>query len=134
MDANDSVLKGKSGLETDKATVKLQAAARDHSTSHCAIFVRNALLAGGVILAEHPRDAKDYGSYLLDKSFVEVPLKGYMPVKGDISVIQPYQGGNSSGHITMYDGQSWISDFVQRDMWGGPGYREHKPSYKIYRP
>ena len=49
-------------------------------------------------------------------------------------MIQPYKGGDPNGHITMYDGEDWLSDFVQRDMWGGPGYRENKPNCIIYRP
>ena len=28
---------------------------------------------------------------------------------------------------------TWYSDFRQRDMWGGPGYRSARPAYKIYR-
>ncbi|GJK84389.1 hypothetical protein GT695_00415 [Citrobacter amalonaticus] len=27
----------------------------------------------------------------------------------------------------------WYSDFRQRDMWAGPGYRAAKPAYIIYR-
>jgi hypothetical protein len=34
----------------------------------------------------------------------------------------------------MYDGSVWRSDFVQNDMWAGPGYRKNKPSHEIYRP
>jgi len=132
--SSSSSLKGNSGLDIDKSIKKLQASAVERSKHRCAFYVRNALLAGGISFAEHPRDAKDYGSYLIDKGFVEVPLKSYMAVKGDIAVIQPYKGGSSAGHITMFDGKVWVSDFWQTDMWSGPGYRQHKPSYKIYRP
>lgn len=48
-------------------------------------------------------------------------------------VIQPYDGGNPVGHMAIYDGTTWYSDFRQRDMWGGPGYRSAQPTYKIYR-
>ena len=59
----------------------------------------------------------------------------YVPKKGDVAVIQPYPGGDPNGHIAMYDGQSWVSDFKQRDVWGGPGgYRKNKPTCVIYRP
>ncbi|KHG49778.1 hypothetical protein T636_A1500 [Enterobacter hormaechei subsp. xiangfangensis] len=35
--------------------------------------------------------------------------------------------------MTMYDGTQWISDFVQKSMYPGPGYRKMQPSFKIYR-
>jgi len=58
----------------------------------------------------------------------------YVPKKGDVAVIQPYKGGDPHGHIAMYNGTKWVSDFKQRDMWGGPGYRKHKPTCVVYRP
>lgn len=58
----------------------------------------------------------------------------YVATKGDIAVIQPYSGGDPNGHIAMYDGTQWVSDFTQRDLWGGPSYRKHKPDCVIYRP
>jgi hypothetical protein len=58
----------------------------------------------------------------------------YQAGKGDVAVIQPYQGGDPNGHICMYDGDQWVSDFKQRDMWGGPGYRKNKPVCIVYRP
>ena len=45
------------------------------------------------------------------------------------------QGFTSSpaGHMQMFDGSVWISDFKQNGFWAGPGYRTHKPAFKIYR-
>jgi hypothetical protein len=81
-----------------------------------------------------PREAKGYGPFLISKGFRAVPNANYSPRKGDIVVIQPYVGGNPSGHIAMYDGSRWISDFKQADFWGGKGYRAHKPPHTFYRP
>jgi hypothetical protein len=105
------------------------------ATSHgtCAKAVRLALLAGGLNIDLHPVLAKLYGPYLQRNGFATVSPAGYTPVAGDIVVIQPYPGGNSAGHITMYDGRIWVSDFRQRDMWAGPGYRAYKPPFAIYR-
>lgn len=52
---------------------------------------------------------------------------------GDIRVWQPYPGGRSEGHIHIFNGKNWVSDFVEPQL-GGPntGYRKH-PNYKIYR-
>ena len=34
-----------------------------------------------------------------------------------------YHGKDYHGHIAMFTGGEWISDFIQRDMWGGSAYR-----------
>ena len=34
----------------------------------------------------------------------------------------------------MHDGKQWVSDFKQRDLYGGPGYRNNNASYSVYRP
>ncbi|CAN7759630.1 type VI secretion system amidase effector protein Tae4 [Caballeronia sp. LjRoot34] len=110
----------------------------NHSSSHpnhyCARAIRHALAAGGVALSRYPADAKDYGQTLLSNGFVRVTSNDmYLPRKGDIAVIQPYSGGSSAGHITMYNGNQWVSDFKQADMWSGPGYRKHKPAFQVFR-
>lgn len=43
-----------------------------------------------------------------------------------------HAGGNPGGHRAIFDGSEWYSDFRQRDMWAGPGYRAAKPTYIIY--
>jgi hypothetical protein len=95
--------------------------------------VRQALVAGGLDTGLAPVSAKDYGAFLSNAGFVSVPAADYTATKGDIVVLQPHKGGSAHGHIAMYDGAHWVSDFQQRDMWGGPGYRKHQPSYVIYR-
>lgn len=132
--ADATVVKGMSGLDVDAAVKNLVEHAADSSSGRCALFVRQALIAGKVIIHPHPINAREYGPYLTAKGFVAVDAKDYKEVKGDIAVIQPYVGGASAGHIAMFDGSSWVSDFVQRDMWSGPGYRLNKPAYVIYRP
>ncbi len=105
------------------------------SAAKCATFIRQALNAGGFPNKHKPKDAKDYRAYLTLYGFAEmsVSITEYRPEVGDITVIQSYPGGNSSGHIAMFDGQEWISDFRQRDMWSGSGYRSHQPAFRIYR-
>ncbi|HBR7307440.1 TPA: hypothetical protein ACV5EY_001433 [Klebsiella aerogenes] len=104
-----------------------------HKQSHyeCAKYIRQAIEAGGIKL-ERTRDAKDYGPILLRAGFKEVP-PGSTILRGDVAVIQPYAGGNPSGHMTMYDGKQWISDFTQRSMYPGPSYRRLQPAFKVYR-
>lgn len=135
-------------FDADKAA-KYVNTHKEGSTIHrCAHYVVNAITnsAGGGQPMGRAEDAKNNGPYLEAAGFKEVasgpnPLgtgddkfpSGYTPQKGDVAVIQPYKGGNQSGHMAMYDGQNWISDFQQRGMYSGPTYRAKAPPYKIYR-
>jgi hypothetical protein len=119
--------------DIDKAVAYLEANLFPTSQGACAKHVRLAILAGGVSIYPNPVPAKEYGPYLTKHGFVEISQENYAPKKGDISVIQPYIGGKPYGHMTMYGGKIWLSDFAQNDMWSGRGYREHKPPYRLYR-
>lgn len=78
--------------------------------------------------------AKDYGpSYEqvgFQKVYDSVVNKGvvYKPEKGDISIITY----DPHGHITIFTGDKWMSDYVQLDMYGG-SIRKSKPPFAIYR-
>jgi len=101
------------------------------ATGHCARAVREALAAGGVdVRAPH---ARNLGSSLAANGFDRIPAAGYSPRVGDVVVIQPYSGGSPSGHTALFNGQNWVSEFVQHDFWGGPGYRTNAPSHEFYR-
>lgn len=103
--------------------------AHPHSTGYCARAVTAAIEHGGVSL--HHQDAKNMGPYLILAGFHEVYGQ---PIKGDVAVIQPYPGGNAAGHMTIFDGQYWWSDFKQtHGMYPGLGYRHYHPAYKLYR-
>lgn len=99
----------------------------------CAKNVRLALEAAGFNTTGHPEYAKDYGDFLKKLGFKEVSRIGYSPRVGDIRVWQNYPGGNIAGHIHMYNGTKWVSDFVEPNV-NGPGrdYRRYN-NYKIYR-
>ncbi|ELY5789129.1 hypothetical protein SNN55_001031 [Cronobacter turicensis] len=115
----------------DVAISHLRSRALGRSHNKCATFTREAVAAGGIRL-DRTLNAKDYGPTLLRAGFREVP-PGSTLLGCDIAVIQPYPGGNPSGHMTMYDGTQWISDFRQSSMYPGPGYRAAQPAFKIYR-
>jgi hypothetical protein len=125
-------------FDMDKAVAYLNSHVEPESTHKCATYVRLAILAGGIDINPNPVPAKDYGPYLLKYGFKAISGNSYDlssdPVKGDVSVIQTYEGAkNPNGHITMLNGTNWVSDFNQTDMWSGPGYRENKPDFTIYR-
>lgn len=117
----------------DLAVNHLRARMQPKSLGLCARYVRQAIAAGGINLTR-TTSAKDYGSHLCTAGFIEyddIPSDGYRA--GDVVVIQNYIGGNKHGHMQMYDGTEWISDFRQNDFWPGAGYKKNTPSYKIYR-
>ncbi len=51
------------------------------------------------------------------------------PMAGDIVVMQN-TGTHVHGHIQMYNGEGWVSDFVQSDFWP---YSASRPTYQIFR-
>ncbi len=51
---------------------------------------------------------------------------------GDIAVFQSYPGGSIHGHIQMYNGSQWVSDFKQSKFWANNGY-EKAADYEIFR-
>ncbi|MCD6661159.1 MAG: hypothetical protein LT105_13430, partial [Lentimicrobium sp.] len=100
---------------------------------YCARAVRKSLEAGGINTSNRPNSAKDYGPYLQKWGFGIVERNGYTPLKGDIRVFQNYEGGSKHGHINMFNGNQWVSDFYENGFWPGRGYRENNAAFTIYR-
>lgn len=117
----------------DNAVASLQTNAQPNSLGRCARYVRDAVAAGGIALLRTTH-AKDYGASLLSGGFVAYdgePRGGYQ--KGDIVVIEGFTE-HPSGHMQMYDGTVWISDFKQLNgFWPGPHYRKKTPDFRVYR-
>ncbi|NML30266.1 NlpC/P60 family protein [Paraburkholderia antibiotica] len=108
----------------------LQAHARLSSDSKCATYVRMAIEHGGIRLMR-TRAAQDYGTSLIYAGFYEV--SGSDIQAGDVVIIQATPN-HGFGHMAMYDGQIWISDFRQlHGFYPGRDYRNARPPYKIYR-
>ena len=110
----------------------------------CAEFTRKAIEAGfGGAPIPHTSSAKDYGPILIDEGFVSL---GQIPggyLAGDVAVIEglPRKSadGRSSadGHMCMFDGNEWISDFHQGlgadNLYPGPNYKILRPPYVVCR-
>ncbi|WP_176220521.1 CHAP domain-containing protein, partial [Cronobacter sakazakii] len=92
------------------------------------LFVKEAIIAGGVDIHPTP-SAKDMGNALIQSGFYEVYGE---PVAGDVAVINAIPG-HPDGHVCIYDGQKWISDFRQRSLYPGDSYRRAHPAFKLYR-
>ena len=109
-----------------------------YGNGQCAKFVRKAIEAGGVpinrSLNSTPggiQSAKGYGPILTDACFGALP-PGAEPQAGDVAVF-PAIPGHSHGHISMFDGTDWYSDFKQNDIYAGSAYRNTNAPYTIYR-
>jgi hypothetical protein len=111
-----------------KAAVYARHHARLQSHGECAHYVSNAIRHGSISFP-NTHYARDMGSTLRLNGFHQVYGN---PIEGDVAVIQPIPG-HPYGHACIYDGHQWISDFVQRTMYPGPGYRKIAPSYELYR-
>ena len=114
----------------DAAITHLRSHAESVSHGRCARYVREAIAAGGISVA-HTASAHDYGGPLLAAGFYRVA--GAYPLKGDVVVIQPIPH-HPDGHMAMYDGTIWISDFKQyHGFYPGQSYRQLHPAFQIYR-
>ena len=106
------------------------------SIGRCAMYVRKVLNAGGFDTTGNPLYAANYGNLLKNRGWSVVSKDNYKPEIGDIIVINSFVGRHKrhpSGHIQMYNGTQWVSDFKQRTLMPGENYRISNPGYVIYR-
>lgn len=114
----------------DAALSHLRSHACAHSVGLCAEYVREAIQAGGLVIGRVP-SAKDYGPSLLHAGFIGVTDS--TPQAGDVAIIAPIDG-HPHGHMCMYDGNGWVSDFRQlHGVYPGAAYRSVRPPVSYYR-
>lgn len=107
------------GFNLQATLQHLRDRANSASTGYCAKYVRQALEAGGMDMTGRPNNANAYIGFLRNKGYKQVStgvgesLGGYIPQAGDI-IIYKANARHRYGHIAMYDGQNWYSDFKQR--------------------
>lgn len=134
-DAAALAVGGTSGLGVAEAVSVLETHAAAVPTGKCAVNVQRALEAGGLGGEGHPVEAREYGAYLKAKGFAAISSSGYKPRKGDIVVVQPGNGVGRHGHIAMFDGARWISDYRETTSWEQAGSGDAKGgSRQFFRP
>jgi hypothetical protein len=111
----------------NRAIAHLDRCALSRSHTCCAWFVMRAMQSGGCPIGILPAWAYRYALPLY--GFHRVQTTDYK--KGDICVFPAPGGKHIWGHIAMWDGKQWVSDFKQQDIVPGRAY-EHLP-YRIYR-
>jgi hypothetical protein len=111
----------------------MDAHALSRSSHHCAMYCRLGMEAAGLSTQDRPAsgDAGDYGPYLLRHGAQVVPPDCYAPQVGDTVVFDKTRQ-HPYGHIELYDGQTWVSDFMQH---GFSPYSDaaSTPPFTIYR-
>ena len=133
---------GSSGLNISAAVNYLNSNVHQGppGTGNCLHVVALALSAGGVNLqCGAPPGHSGYAGYcnssLSALNFSPLGSSDSSPQPGDLLVIQN-SGGSQIGHITMWTGSAWVSDFIQPSFespggnpYGSAGYN---PQY--WRP
>ncbi len=120
-------------FDADMATSHLTQHACNRSKHCCAWYSMRALHAGGCPAIILP--AQWYRYYMPLVQFEEIPKQDYIPQEGDVVVFERPSWKNWNkisqwwGHIAMYNGKQWISDYKQKNM--NP-YKSDVP-YRLYR-
>ena len=119
--------------DIEKAVEHLNKQAKNKSESNCALFVRQAINAGGIFgLNGHAM------TYYNEK---KLEIAGFTKIGDDINSIELKKGdivafaavkGHKHGHIAMWNGKQWVSDFKQKSFWVAPQYEKEK-KYVLYR-
>jgi hypothetical protein len=118
-----------SKLDKDKLVNYMDEHANSSSQGKCAMACRKGFEAGGLDTTGHPVDAKDYGPLLTKDGAAVVSQDSYKPQKADVVVFNG-SDAHPHGHIAVYDGKQWVSDFKQNNM---SPYRSGTPPATIYR-
>lgn len=125
-------------FDVEAATNYLTEHAKSKSTGYCARSIRLALEHGGLNTLNHPISASMYNNYLSSLGFSKLAQsgytgnqlpEGYKPQKGDIIVIGATKK-HPHGHISMYNGTQWVSDFKQKTFHG---LKDNYEQYTIWR-
>ena len=116
-------------VNMDAAVNHLISHAQPSTIGLCAAYVHNALEAGGFILARQP-SAYQYrtNGILTGIGYKEIQKPSSFK-KGDITVTEK-NNYHEHGHMAMWSGSNWISDFVQCSEFV---YRENPPPVHYFR-
>lgn len=117
-------------FNTERAVNHLNNNALFKSKCCCAWFVMRAIQAGGIPIGILP--AWGYKYVLPFYGFANITDLEEAKVlkKGDI-VVFPAIKGHPYGHIAMWNGEQWVSDFKQKNIICAKAYKNCK--YQLYR-
>ena len=120
------------GFSAEKAANYATTNAESKSRNMCALYIACALNAGGQpVPLLRGCDYKWYFDLFLHNQFKDISVEQYNPQIGDI-VVFPKVPGHPYGHIAMWNGEQWVSDFKQRNIIVSKAYDIN--SCSLYRP
>lgn len=109
--------------DIDRAVSWINSNSLNKSVGSCAKYVRMAIEAGGLSTVGRPVAACNYTAFLPTKGFKHIAtlsnkqeqaqFSSSNAQRGDIAVMSH----GKYGHICMWNGNQWISDFKQNNMW-----------------
>lgn len=103
-------------------------AAHGRSIGRCALYVRKALQSAGYKFTPKPSAYQYAHGTLAGAGFTKISNKDYVPQVGDVVVFNR-TSRNPHGHIQIYDGRGWVSDFRQPKF---SPYSQHN-GYTVWR-
>lgn len=111
------------------AAKKAFQAAHDSSIKRCALYVRRALQAAGYKITPQASAYMYANGPLTAAGFQKISKNNYNPQVGDIIVFNRTPK-NVHGHIQIFNGNQWVSDFKQPSMMV---YGNNHNGYSIWR-
>ncbi|MDO4426915.1 MAG: CHAP domain-containing protein [Moraxella sp.] len=103
-------------------------AAHGRSVGRCAMYVRRALQSAGYRFTPQASAYQYANGTLASAGFVKLSNDNYKPQVGDVAVFNR-TSRNPHGHIQIYDGKQWVSDFRQSKF---SPYSQHN-GYTVWR-
>ncbi|OOR89442.1 CHAP domain-containing protein [Moraxella caviae] len=103
-------------------------AAHGRSVGRCALYVRRALQSAGYEFTPLPSAYQYANGTLAGAGFTQISSTNYEPQVGDVVVFNR-TSRNPHGHIQIYDGKDWVSDFRQPKF---SPYSKHN-GYTVWR-
>lgn len=102
--------------------------AHGRSVGRCALYVRKALQSAGYEFTPNPSAYQYAQGTLANAGFTKISSDNYEPQVGDVVVFNR-TSSNPHGHIQIYDGSQWVSDYRQS---GFSPYSQHN-GYTVWR-
>lgn len=103
--------------------------ALNKSTGWCALYVRKALQSAGYKVKPQPSAYMYNNGEMSRIGFKKIPPQNYQPQVGDVIVFNRTPS-NPHGHIQIWTGAQWVSDFKQPRMMI---YGDNHRGYIIWR-
>lgn len=122
------IITSPSSASAANAALSASRAAHSKSVGRCALYVRKALQSAGYSFTPKASAYQYAHGTLAGAGFTQISSTNYVPQIGDVVVFNR-TSKNPHGHIQIYDGSQWVSDFRQPKF---SPYSQHN-GYTVWR-